>query len=99
MRLTRNEYKRRNQNYSPDDEAKAGDEFRLSSKHTREVNSQMDTEIERVDLINQLTRSMSFHQLAMYLSKTVNRIRLMGTFSAWKSIVNYKEGGIFLDVS
>lgn len=103
MNLSRIEYKRRNQTFSSDDIVETHDsqshvQLRRGSKHTQEVNAQLEAELERVIELNHIVKHMSFRQLSKYLCLTEKRMQLMGTFSAWRNIVAYKEGGIFLDV-
>lgn len=53
----------------------------------------------RLNLVNSIIRSHSFLQLSQFYKRSSDRVTLMKTFSAWKALQNYKNGGVFMDVS
>ena len=50
-------------------------------------------------LVTDISASSSFYELGDFYRRTSDRIALMNSFTSWRLIKEYKEGGVFLDVS
>jgi hypothetical protein len=58
-----------------------------------------ELEHDRIKLVNALIQSLTFRELSKLYKTNSDRYSLMKTFSTWQSIKNYRDGGVFMDVS
>jgi hypothetical protein len=58
----------------------------------------VDSQRDKIRIINTIIRTISFRTLSGFYKLSTERLTLMRTFSTWKSIRSYLDGGTFLDV-
>jgi hypothetical protein len=75
----------------------SADDFERESIPTQLTPEAVQSSIDR--LVNEIGNNTNFYALGNYYKRTADRILLMSSFTSWRLVKEYRDGGVFLDVS